>query len=110
MSKGPKKQGKTKTKKAKAQPKPAQPVTAEAEAKPRQTMAALRQEVRATWPEVKHLSDAKRKELVELVARGDKELFEQYQQEWRARAAARRKAWLEGASESAQAARSKEGR
>lgn len=71
------------------------------------TLQALKAEVKATWPEAKHMADAKREELTALLERGDAELFKQYQETWAKRAKARYDAWLKGDSKSAKAVRTK---
>lgn len=75
---------------------------------PRQTLQELKHQVKETWPEVKHLADARREELVALVERGDAELFKQYQESWAKRSQARCETWLRGNSKSAKAARAKQ--
>jgi len=73
------------------------------------SLGALKARVKETWPEAKYMADAKRDELVDLLERGDAELFKQYQETWAKRSKVRYEAWLKGDSKSAQAARAKQG-
>lgn len=69
------------------------------------SLVELKRQVKARWPKVRGLADAKRTELVALLAEGDQEVFAHYLQEWAKRAKGRRERWLQGDSKSAQAIR-----
>ena len=78
-------------------------------ARERVSLESLKARVKETWPEAKHLADAKRDELVALLEQGDAGLFKQHQGTWAKRSKVRYETWLKGDSKSAQAARTKKG-
>jgi len=96
---------------AETAPAPAPEVPAKTSGSPkareRVSLGSLKARVKETWPEAKHLADAKRDELAALLERGDAALFKQYQETWAKRSKARYEAWLKGDSKSAKAARAK---